>query len=80
MVPGADAYALLFSFNSRENQPELLRLLQVNASRACEEDGIIFPHSDQIQAAPLIAKLLSSAVYIPSAAMHLGDEASPVIP
>jgi hypothetical protein len=39
--PEADAYELLFSFNSAKNKAEFLRLLQANDITACEEEEIM---------------------------------------
>lgn len=80
--PEADVYELLFSFNSRENKAEFLRRLQAHDATACEAEDIMIPHPNEIRAAQPIAEVLPSDVLrrvFTIAAMHLGDEDSPVI-
>ncbi len=57
-----EAYELLFSFDSLDNKAEFLRLLQSNDATACEEDLIVAPCQDEIDAAQPIAKVLPADV------------------
>lgn len=57
------AYELLFSFNSTENKMEFLRLLQSNDATACEEEEILVPRQDEIDAAQLITRVLPADVF-----------------
>src|ERR1700733_9148137 len=56
--PQADAYELLFSFNSAENKAEFFRLLNSNELSACDDEFIQVPPQDEIDAAQPIAKVL----------------------
>lgn len=56
------AYELLFSFNSPEHKAEFLRLIQSNDATACEEEEILVPEQDEIQAAQPIGRVLPSDV------------------
>lgn len=56
--PQADAYELLFSFSSPANKVEFLRLLQSNEETRCEDDMILIPRQDEIDAAQPIALVL----------------------
>lgn len=60
--PKADVYELLFSFNSPENKAEFLRLLQSNDATRCEEELILVPRQDEIDAAQPIARVLPEDV------------------
>lgn len=60
--PQADAYDLLFSFNSAENKAEFMRLLNSNELSACDEEFIQVPPQDEIDAAQPIAKVLPEDV------------------
>jgi hypothetical protein len=60
--PQADAYELLFSFNSTENKAEFMRLLNSNELSACDEEFIQIPPQDEIDAAQPIAKVLPEDV------------------
>lgn len=55
-------YELLFSFDSPENKAKFLRLLQSNDATACEEDLLIVPCQDEIDAAQPIANVLPTDV------------------
>lgn len=57
-----EVYELLFSFNSAENKAEFLRLMQSNVATACEEEQIVVPRQDEIEAAQLIARVLPADV------------------
>lgn len=57
------AYELLFSFNSTENKMEFLRLLQSNEATACEEEEILVPRQEEIDAAQPIARVLPADVF-----------------
>ncbi len=57
------AYELLFSFNSTENKLEFLRLLQSNEATACEEEEILVPRQEEIDAAQPIARVLPTDVF-----------------
>jgi len=79
--PEADAYELLFSFNSAENKAEFLRLLQANEATACEEEEIMVPHPDEIRDAQPIASVLPRDVLecvLAVAAMQMGGD-SPTV-
>lgn len=60
--PQADAYELLFSFSSPANKAEFLRLLQSNEETRCEDDMILVPRQDEIDAAQPIARVLPADV------------------
>jgi hypothetical protein len=60
--PQADAYELLFSFSSPGNKAEFLSLLQSNDETRCEEDMILVPRRDEIEAAQPIARVLPADV------------------
>jgi hypothetical protein len=60
--PQADAYELLFSFPSPTNKAEFLNLLQSNDETRCEEDMILVPRQDEIEAAQPIARVLPADV------------------
>jgi hypothetical protein len=60
--PQADAYELLFSFSSPANKAEFLRLFQSNDETRCEEDMILVPRQDEIEAAQPIARVLPADV------------------
>jgi hypothetical protein len=49
--PQADAYELLFSFNSSEDKVEFFRLLNSNELSACDDEFIQVPPQDEIDAA-----------------------------
>jgi hypothetical protein len=58
----ADAYELLFSFSSKENKAEFLRLHHSNDATDCEDNEILVPHQDEIEAAQPIALVLPEDV------------------
>lgn len=60
--PGADAYELLFSFSSRENKADYLRLLRSNDATDCGDEEILVPRQDEIEAAQPIARVLPEDV------------------
>ena len=60
--PGADAYELLFSFSSRENRADFLRLLQSTDATDCGDDEILVSCRDEILAAQPIARVLPEDV------------------
>ncbi len=60
--PEADAYELLFSFSSPANKAEFLRLFQSNDETRCEDDMILVPRQDEIEAAQPIARVLPADV------------------
>jgi hypothetical protein len=60
--PEADAYELLFSFTTPENKAEFLRLLKSNDFTNCEDEMILVPRQDEIEAAQPIAKVLPEDV------------------
>ncbi len=60
--PQMDAYELLFSFSSSANKAEFLRLLQSHEETRCEEDMIMVPRQDEIEAAQPIARVLPADV------------------
>ena len=60
--PQADAYELLFSFSSPANKAEFLRLFQANEETRCEDDMILVPRQDEINAAQPIALVLPADV------------------
>ena len=60
--PNADVYELLFSFSSSENKAEFLRLLRSNDATDCEDDEILVPRQDEIEAAQPIARVLPEDV------------------
>jgi hypothetical protein len=57
------AYELLFSFNSTENRMEFLRLLQSNEATACQEEEILIPRQEEIDAAQPITRVLPADVF-----------------
>jgi len=60
--PQMDAYELLFSFSSPSNKAEFLRLLQSHEETRCEEDMIMVPRQDEIEAAQPVARVLPAEV------------------
>jgi hypothetical protein len=58
----ADSYELLFSFSSPTSKAQFLSLLQSNDETRCEEDMILVPRQDEIEAAQPIARVLSADV------------------
>jgi hypothetical protein len=58
----ADVYELLFSFSSMENKDEFLRLLHSNDATDCEDNKILVPRQDEIEAAQPIALVLPEDV------------------
>jgi hypothetical protein len=60
--PEADAYELLFSFSSPANKAEFLRLLHSNDATNCEDDEILIPRQNEIEAAQPIARVLPEDV------------------
>jgi hypothetical protein len=60
--PKADAYELLFSFSSPAHKAEFLSMLQSNDETRCEEDMILVPRQDEIEAAQPIARVLPADV------------------
>ncbi len=58
----ADAYELLFSFNSAANKAKFLRLLQSTEATTCEDSEILVPHPSEIAAAQPIANVLPEDV------------------
>jgi hypothetical protein len=60
--PQADAYELLFSFSSADNKAEFLRLLQSSDETRCEDEMILVPRHDEIEAAQPIARVLPEDV------------------
>ncbi len=60
--PQADAYELLFSFSSPANKAEFLRLPQSHDETRCEDDMILVPRQDEIDAAQPIARVLPADV------------------
>jgi hypothetical protein len=76
--PSADAYELLFSFTSSGNKAEFLRLLQSNDETRCDDDMILIPRQDEIEAAQPIARVLPEDVMrqvTVTAAMLFGGDA-----
>lgn len=61
--PAADAYELLFSFNSLVNKEEFLRLLKSNEITDCEDEMILFPVQKKIDAAQPLSKVLPIDVF-----------------
>ncbi len=57
-----EVYELLFSFDLPENKAEFLRLLQSNDATAREEDQLVVPRQDEIDAAQPVAKVLPADV------------------
>jgi hypothetical protein len=79
--PQADAYELLFSFLSPAHKAEFLSLLQSNDETRCEEDMILVPRQDEIEAAQPIARVLPADVMREGtviAAMLCGDDSDMV--
>lgn len=60
--PNADAYELLFSFSSPSNKAEFLRLLQSNDETRVDDDMILIPRQEEIEAAQPIARVLPEDV------------------
>ncbi|WP_035348843.1 hypothetical protein [Edaphobacter aggregans] len=58
----ADIYELMFSFSSAENKAEFLRLLHSNDATDCEDNEILIPRQDEIEAAQPIARVLPEDV------------------
>ena len=61
--PEADAYELLFSFNSPKNKAEFLRLLRTSEVTSTEDELILIPDQDEINAAQPLASVLPEAVF-----------------
>ena len=61
--PNADAYELLFSFNSSENKAQFIDLLMSNDETHCEDFEIMIPPQEEIDAAQPIAKVLPGEVF-----------------
>jgi hypothetical protein len=61
--PNADAYELLFSFSGPENKAEFLRLLRSNEFTDCEDEEILVPIQDEIDAARPLMEILPSSVF-----------------
>jgi len=57
-----NAYELLFSFSGPANRAEFLRLLQSHEETRCEENMIMVPRQDEIEAAQPIARVLPADV------------------
>jgi hypothetical protein len=57
-----NVYELLFSFDSSEHKAEFLRLLQSNDATRIEEEEILVPHRDEIDAAQPIGRVLPQDV------------------
>jgi hypothetical protein len=57
-----NVYELLFSFDSPEHKTEFLRLLQSNDATRTEEEEILVPRQDEINAAQPIAHVLPQDV------------------
>jgi len=60
--PNADAYELLFSFNSSENKAQFIHLLMSNEETRCEDFEIMIPPQEEIDAAQPIARVLPEGV------------------
>lgn len=60
--PNADAYELLFSFSSPENEADFLRLLRSNNATDCGDEEILVPRQDEIETAQPIARVLPEDV------------------
>jgi hypothetical protein len=56
--PDADAYELLFSFSSPYNKLEFLRLLRSNDATNYDDELILVPNQNEIEAAQPIARVL----------------------
>jgi hypothetical protein len=61
--PEADAYELLFSFNSPDNKAEFLRLLRSNEATNCEDEMILVPIQKEIDDAQPLFKVLPRDVF-----------------
>jgi len=61
--PAADAYELLFSFNSSDNKAEFLRLLRSNEATDCEDEMILVPIQKEIDDAQPLFKVLPRDVF-----------------
>jgi hypothetical protein len=61
--PEADAYELLFSFNSPKNKAEFLHLLRTSEVTSTEDELILIPDQDEINAAQPIASVLPEEVF-----------------
>ncbi len=62
--PSADAYELLFSFDSSENKAQFMHLLMSNDETHCEDFEILVPPQEEIDAAQPIAKVLPGDVFL----------------
>ncbi len=60
--PNADAYELLFSFNSSENKAQFIHLLMSNEETRCEDFEIMIPPQEEIDAAQPLARVLPEDV------------------
>jgi hypothetical protein len=58
----ANAYELLFSFSSPENKADFLDLLRSNDATDCEDEEILVPPQEEIEAAQPIARVLPEDV------------------
>jgi len=77
----ASAYELLFSFSSPENKADFLDLLRSNDATDCEDEEILVPPQEEIEAAQPIARVLPEDVMrqvAAIAAVLLGGEASAI--
>jgi len=61
--PEADAYELLFSFNSPDNKEEFLRLLKSNEITDCEDEMILVPIQKEIDVAQPVSRVLPKDVF-----------------
>lgn len=61
--PEADAYEFLFSFNSPKNKAEFLCLLRSSEVASTEDEFILVPTQDEIDAAQPLASVLPEAVF-----------------
>ena len=79
--PEGSAYELLFSFSSPENKADFLDLLRSNDATDCEDEEILVPPQEEIEAAQPIARVLPEDVMrqvAAIAAVLLGGEASAI--
>ncbi len=60
--PEANAYELLFSFSSPEDKADFLDLLRSNDVSDCEDEEILVPPQEEIEAAQPIARVLPEDV------------------
>ena len=77
----ADVYELLFSFSSAENKVEFLHLLHSNDATDCEDNEILVPRQDEIEAAQPIGRVLPEDVMrqvTVIAAMLVGGESDTI--